>query len=325
MIIKASPEYIELLNQAVAREIQVAVQYMIQHTKMEKLLSKHIPENILMDKTVYDNFGEVLKNSAIDEMKHLATIMERIYVLGGEATTKPTKIKIGDSLREMAKLDYEAEVEALELYRKIINKARENGDKETRLIFNKIYSDEEKHLLVFEDYDSMPDEPAFPEPPKSKWTKIFDDDEYISMLNSAVAAELSAIVQYTNQHEKASSAEFRKKKTALELVADKTKASVISGLLKPIFMQEMDHFEKISERIFEIQKEVIADVNPLPKIGKDPDEWVKLDRAGEDYAIVLYRKIIKKATELGDIKTKKMFEDILLEEEEHYWTFDDYV
>jgi len=34
---KPSNEYIVPLNQALAREIQVSVQYMLQHTKMEKL------------------------------------------------------------------------------------------------------------------------------------------------------------------------------------------------------------------------------------------------------------------------------------------------
>ncbi|MHA1338412.1 MAG: ferritin-like domain-containing protein [Promethearchaeota archaeon] len=323
MIIKTTEEYMELLNKAVAREIQVSVQYMFQHTKMEKLLCKHVPENILLDKTVYDKFGDYLKNAAIEEMKHLGMIMKRIYELGGEATTKPAKIKIGDNLKEMAKLNYEAEKEALEMYRKIIDMARDLGDKETRLMFNKIYSDEEKHLLQFEDYDSIPDEPNYPEPKKSEWTKIFTDD-YIEILNEALASEISAIVQYTNQHEKASASKFRKKQTTLEVITDKTKASVISDLLKPVFIQEMEHFEKIAERIFEIGKEAIADAKPLPQIGTGPDDWIKLDRDAEDYAIVLYRKIIKKANELGDIKTKKMFEDILIEEEEHYWKFDDF-
>jgi bacterioferritin (cytochrome b1) len=39
----------------------------------------------------------------------------------------------------------------------------------------------------------------------------------------------------------------------------------------------------------------------------------------------LYRKIIAKALELGDTTTRRMFEDIIIQEEEHFWTFDDYV
>jgi len=54
-------------------------------------------------------------------------------------------------------------------------------------------------------------------------------------------------------------------------------------------------------------------------------DFIKLEREAENYAIILYRDVIKKATELGDIKTKRMFEDIIEQEEEHYWKFDDYV
>ena len=40
-------EYLDLLNKGVAREIQVSAQYLLQHTKMEKISRKVIPENII--------------------------------------------------------------------------------------------------------------------------------------------------------------------------------------------------------------------------------------------------------------------------------------
>src|SRR4030042_6665327 len=100
MAVKATSEYISLLNQAVSREIQVSIQYLLQHTKMEKLIRKTIPENILLDKTTYDAVGKFLREIGIQEMKHAATIMERIYYLGGQATTKASKPIIGDSISE---------------------------------------------------------------------------------------------------------------------------------------------------------------------------------------------------------------------------------
>ena len=99
MAVQATSEYISLLNQAVSREIQVSIQYLLQHTKMEKLIRKVIPENILLDKTTYDAVGKFLKEIAIEEMKHAADIMERIYYLGGSATTKGGKPVIGNSLK----------------------------------------------------------------------------------------------------------------------------------------------------------------------------------------------------------------------------------
>jgi bacterioferritin len=322
--VKVTEEYIALLNKAVAREIQVSAQYMLQHAKMDKLLRKIVKENYLLETTTYDEFGKILKDLAIKEMKHLADIMERIYILGGESTTKPDKVKIGETMKEMAQLGIKAEEEALELYREIITAAKDIGDRETWQMFSKIYSEEEEHLLVFQEYVEMGDEPNIPEPPESEWRTIFNK-EYIDMINKALASEISAIIQYTNQHEKADGLEgLRKKKAALEVATGKNKASVVSDLLKTTFMQEMEHMEHISERIYEIQKEAVADVDPKPVIGSNPEDFIKLDKEAENYAIMLYRKIISEATKIGDIKTKKMFEDIIQQEEDHYWAFDDY-
>src|SRR5674476_974270 len=79
MAVKISPDYIDLLNKAVEREIQVSLQYILQHAKMEKLVRRTLPENILLDKTTYDAVGKILREIAIQEMKHAASIIERIY------------------------------------------------------------------------------------------------------------------------------------------------------------------------------------------------------------------------------------------------------
>ena len=322
---KPTDEYINLLNKAVAREIQVSAQYMLQHTKMEKILRKVIKENYLLDSTTYDEFGGILKDLAIQEMKHLAQIMERIYILGGEATTKPDPISIGNSIKEFTVLGVKAEEEALELYRKIIQAAKDIGDRKTWKLFSNIYDEEEEHLLKFQDYLEIEDEPDLGETPASEWRNIFNPD-YIALLNKALASEISAIIQYTTQHEKAEGLErMRRKKVALEVVTGKNKAQVISELLKSVFMQEMEHMEMIAERIYEIDKEALAQVEPLPKIGENVDDFIKLDRDAEDYAIKLYRKIIAEGVKLGDIKTKRMFETIIEQEEDHYWGFDDFL
>jgi bacterioferritin len=324
-MLEPTEEYLNLLNQSVAREIQVSAQYLMQHSKIEKLLRKVIPENYLLENTTYDTMAKILKEFGIEEMKHMAMIIERIYILGGEATTKPDKITIGNSLKEFAVLGYKAEKEALELYRKIIEMAKELGDRETWQMFSKIYSAEEEHLLKFEDFLDIEDEPDLGETPESEWRSIFTPD-YIELLNKALASEISAIIQYTTQHEKADGLErLRKKKSAIEVAQDKNKASVVSALLKEIFLQEMEHMEMIAERIYEVDREAKANVDPLPEIGQTVDDFIKLDRDAEDYAIVLYRKIINKANQLGDTKTKRMFEKIIEDEEDHYWAFDDYL
>jgi bacterioferritin len=325
MAVKATSDYISLLNQAVSREIQVSLQYMLQHAKMEKLIRKCIPENILTGKTTYEAVGKFLREFAIEEMKHAAAAMERIYYLGGEATTKSDKVTVGNSLSEFANLGVKAEEEALVLYRKIIAEAAKIDDWETREMFEKIYAAEEKHMFKFQEYASMQDEKeGAPVVPLSEWRKIFTDD-YYGLLNKAVQAEISAILQYTNQHEKASLLALRKKNTALEVISESNKAEVVSKMLKEIFMVEMDHLEKISERIYLIEGEAEGTPDPLPKVGATADDFLKLDHEAENIAIVLYRKIIAEAVKRGDTKTRRMFEDIVMQEEEHYWRFDDYL
>ncbi|HIH87814.1 TPA: hypothetical protein HA344_01225 [Candidatus Bathyarchaeota archaeon] len=324
MAVKTTPKYIDLLNEAVEREIQVSIQYLLQHGKMEKLIRRTLPENILLDKTTYEAVGKFLREIGIQEMKHAAAIMERIYYLGGKATTKAKKPVIGGSLSEFAKLGVGAEEEALTLYRKIIDEARKAGDYETHELFEKIYGEEEVHLFKFQEYTKFKDEPQDSDVKPSEWRRAYTDD-YFALLNKAVASEIMAIIQYTNQHEKAALLKLRMKETPLETITEKNKTQVVSDLLKPIFMQEMEHLEKISERIYLLEGEAVAMPDPLPKVGETVDEFLHLDHEAENDAILLYRRIIDEAMKRGDTLTRRMFEDIVIQEEEHYWKFDDFI
>jgi bacterioferritin len=325
MAVKTTTGYIDLLNKAVEREIAVSLQYILQHAKMEKLVRRTIPENILLDKTTYDAVGKFLREIAIQEMKHAASIIARIYYLGGKATTKSGKPNIGDSISEFAKLGVKAEEEALTLYRQIIETSGKMGDWETRELFEKIYGEEEGHLFKFQEYTKFQDEKEEPSKvPLPKWRKIYTDD-YFALLNKAVAAEITGIIQYTNQHEKAVFLELRMKNTPLETITETNKANVVSKILKEIFMQEMDHLEKISERIYLLEGEATTNPDPLPVVGNTAMDFLTLDHALESSAISLYRQIIAEALKCGDTTTRRMFEDIIIQEEDHFWTFDDFV
>jgi bacterioferritin (cytochrome b1) len=276
-----------------------------------------------LDKTTYDAVGKFLKEFAIQEMKHAADIMERIYYLGGSATTKSDKVSIGNTLSEFMKHGVQAEEEALDLYRRIIETAGKIGDWETREIFEKIYGQEEAHLFKFQEYAGIQDEPDG-ESPEVEWRKIFTDD-YFALLNKGVASEIFAIIQYTNQHEKASLLALRKKETALEVVTENNKAKTVSELLKGVFMKEMEHLERISERIYLLDGEAVAAPDPLPRVGETVDDFLRLDHKAENDAIILYRGIIQEALKRGDTTTRHMFEEIVQQEEEHFFAFDDYL
>ncbi|MHA1797834.1 MAG: ferritin-like domain-containing protein [Candidatus Helarchaeota archaeon] len=147
-------EYLDLLNRAVARELSVSIQYMLQHSKIEGALKKRISEaNILNDKTTFDVLAKMFEDIAIVEMEHAEEIAERIFILNGEATTKPDPMPVvGSSIEEFLKLGIAAEEEALALYKEIIKETMKIGDYTTRQLFMKIYKEEEDHLIKFQEY-----------------------------------------------------------------------------------------------------------------------------------------------------------------------------
>ena len=106
------------------------------------------------------------------------------------------------------------------------------------------------------------------------------------------------------------------------ITTENNKAKAVSELLKGIFMQEMEHLEKISERIYLLEGETASTPYLLPQVGKTVDDFLKLGHAAENDAIILYKKIIEEAFKRGDTTTRRMLEEIVTQEEEHYWKFD---
>ena len=152
----ASSQLLGLLNQAVARELQVSVQYMLQHAmgagqalagSAQSASDKQ--GNFVASHSMYFLPGVTLKKIAITEMRHAEAISERIVVLGGEPTTQPAKITMDKAIKAMLENDLEQEHGAIELYKKIITLAAKEQDDLTASMFKDILSDEEKHHRTF--------------------------------------------------------------------------------------------------------------------------------------------------------------------------------
>jgi len=124
-----------MLNQAIARELQVSIQYMWQHVQWRGVKGY----------AVSDEFKKI----AIAEMKHAEKIAERLWYLGGKPTTKPDPINVGDELKEMITFDVKAEEEAITMYKQIMDIAQKEGDVATREIFEEIEEEEEEHHDFF--------------------------------------------------------------------------------------------------------------------------------------------------------------------------------
>jgi bacterioferritin len=131
----ASKKLLDMLNGAIAREIQVSIQYMWQHVQwigVKGFATK-------------DAFEDIAKQ----EMKHAESIAERLFYLGAIPTTKPEPINVGKNLREMIAQDVKDEKKAIDMYKGIIKMARAEDDETTALLFMEILKDEEDHHDTF--------------------------------------------------------------------------------------------------------------------------------------------------------------------------------
>ena len=132
---KVSKALLDKLNQAIARELQVAVQYMWQHVQWSGVKGFAVQDE--------------LKSIAIAEMKHAVSIAERLFYLGGIPTTKPAPIFVGATLKGMIEADVKAEEEAISLYKQIVDMSRKEKDETTNRLFREILQQEEDHHDTF--------------------------------------------------------------------------------------------------------------------------------------------------------------------------------
>jgi len=131
----ASKELLEMLNKGIARELQVAIQYMWQHVQWSGVKGFATQDE--------------LEKTAITEMKHAEAIAERLFYLGGIPTTKPAEIFVGKTLKEMIGRDIKDEENAITLYKAVVEQARKEKDQTTELLFMNILKDEEEHHDTF--------------------------------------------------------------------------------------------------------------------------------------------------------------------------------
>ncbi len=134
-VTKVSKALLDQLNEAIARELQVAIQYMWQHVQWGGVKGFAVQEE--------------LRSIAIAEMKHAEAIAERLYYLGGVPTTKPSPIFVGGSLKEMIARNIKDEAGAIDLYKMIIDMAAKENDVTTAFLFKGILQQEEEHHDTF--------------------------------------------------------------------------------------------------------------------------------------------------------------------------------
>lgn len=94
----------------------------------------------------------------------------------------------------------------------------------------------------------------------------------------------------------------------------------VEDIFKEIAVVEMKHAEEIAERLAYLGGNPTIKPDPI-FVGSDLEEMLKLDEKVEEEAIRLYKTTIKAARDEDDVTTRRLFEKILAEEEEHIDTF----
>jgi bacterioferritin len=127
-------ELLDLLNEAIARELGATVQYMWQNVIIEKMENPYLKDTF--------------RDFALESMKQAMKIGERLSYHGGDPITKPAPINIGSSLKEMIELDIKAGNEIIKTYKNIIELAAKEEDKTTRSICEEILAEKEKQKNI---------------------------------------------------------------------------------------------------------------------------------------------------------------------------------
>jgi bacterioferritin len=128
----------------------------------------------------------------------------------------------------------------------------------------------------------------------------------IELLNKAVADELLAIHQYMYFH----------------FHCDDQGYDLLANLFKKTAIQEMMHVEALSERILFLKGDVDMKIVGQVKKIKDPKAMLKCAADMEDESAREYNIWANECSANADSASKKIFEDLVLDEETHFDQFD---
>ena len=131
-------------------------------------------------------------------------------------------------------------------------------------------------------------------------------EKSIELLNRAVADELAAVHQYMYFH-------FHLDDQGYDLLA---------GMFKRIAIQEMGHVEALAERILFLKGDVEMEVAHPVKPVHDVAEMLDMARGMEEQSAKDYNQWANESAANADSVTKKIFEDLVADEEGHYDLFD---
>ena len=127
---------IDLLNDAVGKEIATSLQYMYFHTHFED------------DR--YQYLSKIMREISIAEMRHIEEFSDRILFLQGDVDMNASfRTRQVTDVKEMLRMAMQLEQSTIDSYNEASRIASENKDSVTHKMFQDIIVEEEQHLDTF--------------------------------------------------------------------------------------------------------------------------------------------------------------------------------
>ena len=131
-------------------------------------------------------------------------------------------------------------------------------------------------------------------------------EKSIDLLNKAVADELGAIHQYMYFH----------------FHCDDQGFDLLANLFKRTAIEEMLHTERLAERILFLKGDVVMTPADDVKTIQGVKEMLAMAIQMEESAVKMYNEFANACGANADSVSKKLFEDLVLDEETHFDQFD---
>lgn len=132
-------------------------------------------------------------------------------------------------------------------------------------------------------------------------------EKSVELLNRAVGDELMAVHQYMYFH----------------FQCDDQGYDLLAALFKKTAIEEMMHIEKIADRILFLKGDVELDASkPVEKI-HDVKAMLEMAQKLEEQSIEDYNNWAMECASHADSMSKKLFEELVMDEERHYGQYDD--
>lgn len=129
---RGNDQVIAQLNQALREELTAINQYFL-HAEM-------------CHNWGYHRLGDYIKKQSIDEMKHAEELIERLLFLDAVPKMDYMELSVGANVKGQLEADLKLEHNAVAMYNKSIQVAREAADDQSRELFSKLLKDEEEHV-----------------------------------------------------------------------------------------------------------------------------------------------------------------------------------